>query len=329
MDQKKVGGNLVTCGGPGGSRHGQTMLSPAFNFVVQLPQKLQSHLKSHFKQEVNNGGAGSTSASMIERETDYACALNLEKQLQAWKENPNWDNQPPEVKVSVPKGSLCNLNVKFKVGLPPDAIYNIVIDPNNRRVFKNIKEVISRKVLVDEGSRQVVELEQAALWRFLWWSGTISVHVFVDQNRKNHTVKFKQGKLGFMKRFEGCWRVEPIFVDERSCSPLQPRTLAEYESCTRGKGRVASLVTLDQLVQPSIVPPPPISWYLRGITTRTTEMLIHDLLAEADRLRGTVDGLSSVEHESNCSKIIELPANDLGEIKERWRQMRRVRRRQV
>ncbi|KAI3943962.1 hypothetical protein MKW92_023438 [Papaver armeniacum] len=30
------------------------------------------------------------------------------------------------------------------------------------------QEVISRKVLVDEGSRQVVEVEQAAMWKFLW-----------------------------------------------------------------------------------------------------------------------------------------------------------------
>lgn len=34
----------------------------------------------------------------------------------------------------------------------------------------------------------MVELEQAALWRFLWWSGTISVHVLVDQNRADHSV---------------------------------------------------------------------------------------------------------------------------------------------
>ncbi|KAL6571407.1 hypothetical protein OROHE_003050 [Orobanche hederae] len=51
-------------------------------------------------------------------------------------------------------------------------------------VLKNIKEVKSRKILVDEGLGQVVEVEQAAIWRFLWWSGTISVHVLVEQNTK-------------------------------------------------------------------------------------------------------------------------------------------------
>ena len=50
------------------------------------------------------------------------------------------------------------------------------------------QEVIAREVLLDEGLRQVVEVEQAALWKFLWWSGVISVHVFVDQNRKDYTV---------------------------------------------------------------------------------------------------------------------------------------------
>ena len=35
----------------------------------------------------------------------------------------------------------------------------------------------------------MVELEQAAIWRFLWWSGTISVHVLVDQNREDHSVR--------------------------------------------------------------------------------------------------------------------------------------------
>jgi hypothetical protein len=51
------------------------------------------------------------------------------------------------------------------------------------------QEVTSRRVLVDEGLRQVVEVDQAALWRFLWWSGTISVHVIVDQNREDHSVR--------------------------------------------------------------------------------------------------------------------------------------------
>lgn len=51
------------------------------------------------------------------------------------------------------------------------------------------QEVISRKVLVDDGSRQVVQVEQAAIWKFLWLSGTISVNVLVEQNREDHSVR--------------------------------------------------------------------------------------------------------------------------------------------
>lgn len=32
-------------------------------------------------------------------------------------------------------------------------------------------------------------MDQAALWRFLWWSGTMSIHVLVDQNREDHSVR--------------------------------------------------------------------------------------------------------------------------------------------
>ncbi|ONK68571.1 uncharacterized protein A4U43_C05F13460 [Asparagus officinalis] len=289
-------------------------LLPALEFVKQIPDRLQNSLKSHFKHfaknEVKIGAANPL--TMMGRQSFNAFEVNLDKQLQAWKENPNWVGQSPEITVSVPKGSLCNLKVKFNVGLPPDAIYNIVIDPDNKRVFKNIQEVISRKVLIDEGQRQVVEVEQAALWRFLWWSGTISVHVFVDQNRKDHTVKFKQGKTGFMNKFEGCWKVEPLLVD----------------SCTAGKGRIGSIVTLDQLIEPALVPPPPISWYLRGITTRTTEMLITDLLAEAARLRGDLS--SKVLEESLDPACVGRSTYIFDDgIKERWQQRRSMRRQRI
>lgn len=142
-------------------------------------------------------------------------------------------------------------------------------------------------------------------------------------------IRFKQGKIGFMKRFEGCWRVEPLFVDEEICSAQRPRTLSEYESCSGAKGRVGSLVTLEQLVQPAIVPPPPISWYLRGITARTTEMLVTDLLAEADRLRSLSEGSDSAEEANGpgCAIVDSLPARDDSEvIKERWRRRRQARR---
>ncbi|CDP00160.1 unnamed protein product [Coffea canephora] len=300
------------------------MLGSEFHaFLVNFPKQVQKYLKLNSKtSKEDDRTTSSASTDSNDKDSSIAAKVNLEKQLQAWKENPIWVNSTPEVKVSVPKGSLCNLNVKVNIGLPPDAVYDIIIDPDNRRVFKNIKEVISRRVLVDEGLRQVVELEQAALWRFLWWSGTISVHVLVDQNREDHSMKFKQIKTGFMKRFEGHWKVEPILVDEQLCHSVGPKTLEEYDSCTKGKGRIASEVSLDQLIQPAIVPPPPFSWYLRGITAKTTEMIINDLVAEAARIKGfSTTEFSQVPLGSSEGSFDEGMLSY--DIKERWALRRR------
>ncbi|KAL3511299.1 hypothetical protein ACH5RR_030700 [Cinchona calisaya] len=301
-----------------------TKPSSAFqSFLVNFPKQVQKHLKLDSKTVKKDDGRKSSAISdSNDKDSAIALRFNLEKQLQAWMDNPFWVDSSPEIKVSVPKGSLCNLNVKVNIGLPPDAVFDIVIDPDNRRVFKNIKEVISRKVLVDEGLRQVVELEQAALWRFLWWSGTISVHVLVDQNREDHSMKFKQIKTGFMKRFEGHWKVEPILVDEQLCHPIKPKTLEEYDTCTKGKGRIASKVSLDQLIQPAIVPPPPISWYLRGITTKTTEMIINDLVAEAARIR-RFSGTEVPEAPMGSSVESFDEGKASNDIKERWALRRR------
>ncbi|KAI3992008.1 hypothetical protein MKX01_014899 [Papaver californicum] len=295
-------------------------------FFVQIPQKLQNCLKSHFKNWAKDElGANSI---LIEENNSFATLKpDLDRQLKAWNNNPSWVDESPEIQVSVPKGSFCNLSVKVKVGLPPDAIYDIVTDPDNRRVFKNIKEVISRRVLVDEGSRQVVEVEQAAMWKFLWWSGTIAVHVMVDQNRDDHSMKFKQVKTGFLERFEGCWKVEPLFVDEKMCFPVKPKTWADYDLCTGGKGRVGSIVTLQQLVQPAIVPPPPISWYLRGITAKTTEMLILDLLTESARIRGDISTANLNQKQVELSPELGVVGDNLIHIKARWARHRRNSRR--
>lgn len=136
-------------------------------------------------------------------------------------------------------------------------------------------------------------------------------------------MKFNQVETGFMKKFEGCWRVEPLFVDEKICFPFKPKTWSEYCSCTAGKGRLGSRVRLDQLIQPAIVPPPPISWYLRGITSRTTEMLINDLRSEAARIRGDSE-LENSDASIESSRDILDEIDGTTDIKRRWALRRRL-----
>ncbi|KAG6736353.1 hypothetical protein POTOM_060901 [Populus tomentosa] len=314
------------------------------SFLVQLPNKLQDCIKSQLKNLLKDGKG----ENLVRKEKGSsapaaapALGIDLERQLHAWRENPAWTDQPPQIKVSVPRGSLCNLNAKVDIGLPPDAVYDIVSDPDNRRVFKNIKEVVSRRVLLDEGHRQVVDVEQAAIWKFLWWSGTISVHVLVDQNRQDHSVRINiflstvsiaaisNQKLVFNPSgedlfvlFMACYLCGNAFrlgeFDELHASENwvheKIRRLLE-----RGKGRIGSKVSLEQLIQPAIVPPPPISWYLRGITTRTTEMIVNDLVAEAGRIRVGFDA----EKCEDWSLYDEKQPIKSSNIKERWALHRR------
>jgi hypothetical protein len=39
----------------------------------------------------------------------------------------------------VPKDAFCQVNSQFKIGIPPDAVYDIITDPGNKRVFENIQ----------------------------------------------------------------------------------------------------------------------------------------------------------------------------------------------
>lgn len=120
-------------------------------------------------------------------------------------------------------------------------------------------------------------------------------------------MKFKQVKTGFMEKFEGCWRIEPLFIDKQ------------------GEGRVGSRVSLEQLIQPALVPPPPISWYVRGITTRTTEMLISDLITEASRIRGDTGSAKSDREMKEFQEKYDFDGIErTNDVKERWAMRRKA-----
>jgi len=58
---------------------------------------------------------------------------------EAWQPTAEFVHEPPVLEVTQPKGSFCQIDARFSVALDPEGVYNIITDPNNRRVFKNIK----------------------------------------------------------------------------------------------------------------------------------------------------------------------------------------------
>jgi hypothetical protein len=87
-------------------------------------------------------------------------------------------------------------------------------------------------------------------------------------------VKFWLAKKGFMKQFEGSWKIQPFYIDAEGGPAPEDNA-----------NRVASIVFLQQVLQPALVPPPLIKGYVRGITAKATEVLTLNLQAEGRRLR--------------------------------------------
>ncbi|KAE8698909.1 Pantothenate kinase 2 [Hibiscus syriacus] len=205
---------------------------------AQLPNKLQNHVKFDKLAKDTDGLKSENPSFGEEKGSSAGSSVDLEKQLQAWRENPSCDNQPPEIK--------------------------------------------------DKDS-------------WLRWSKQFCGNSF-------------GGRGPF--RFEFLWiKTEKI---------TRKHGIHE-EVLSGGKGRIGSKVRLNQLVQPAIVPPPPISCYIRGITAKTTEMLVNDLLAEAARLTGGNQAVSQNSKDLRLSnkRNEDHPVEHICNIKERWNLHRR------
>ena len=46
--------------------------------------------------------------------------------------------EPPLLQVTQPKG-CCTIAARFPASLDPDGVFDIMTDPNNHRIFKNVK----------------------------------------------------------------------------------------------------------------------------------------------------------------------------------------------
>jgi len=177
-----------------------------------------------------------------------------------------------------------------KVDLPPHAVYDILVDPDNSRYFRTIKGVTYRRVLQDRWGKQKVEVEQAAGWRFLFLSGVFYTRLFVFQDRNKGTIRFKLAQPGFMKKFEGQWKVQPFNQSTLDSigsvqNPLSRLTSAVYNISSLVREPSSSLVTLEQAIQPKYEVPKAIAHYFGGISANLLRTLMDDLKREAERIK--------------------------------------------
>ncbi|XP_010477662.1 PREDICTED: uncharacterized protein LOC104756731 [Camelina sativa] len=216
----------------------------------------------------------------------------LKKQMKLWRASEKkyaWHDYPPKVKVTKYE-DLCHMNIQFTIGLPPEAVFDIFTTYENPSWYSMMKkrpilEHRSSKVLSDRGpTEKLVQVEKEAPWRFLWWSGAIPVHLNLNESRKDFSALYLIPKKNMMfKEFNGKWKIEPWYIDNsRYCKPRLPKNREEYRQCTGGKGLIGSRVTVDQSFKPSsYLNFPPLSWYIRRVTIKTTKALVEDLQVRA------------------------------------------------
>ena len=173
-----------------------------------------------------------------------------------------------------------------------------------------IKITKSKKVLMEDGPREVFKVERSVVYDFFSLTSVrIPLHLIVEENRKDLTVrsisdkkqdtfvfvlnssywqgKYKKEKVMLMKVFEGNYKVEPVYVDqERLCKKRLPKSPEEYRKCSGGQGKIGSKLTINQYFEP--YPPfnlPPFSWYIRGNTVKTSKNLLYALQNTAKSVR--------------------------------------------
>jgi hypothetical protein len=110
---------------------------------VHEPAAVRGRLVWGSMREGDGGGEGS--GIEMERGSDEVRALDgvdgggkTELEDEAWVP-AEFAREPPVLEVTQPKGSFCQIDTRFSMALNPDGVYNIITDPNNRHVFKNIK----------------------------------------------------------------------------------------------------------------------------------------------------------------------------------------------
>ncbi|KAF2616457.1 hypothetical protein F2Q68_00041038 [Brassica cretica] len=271
--------------------------------------------KSASEKDTNNDHAKKKKKDVVYY--DYK-ELMIQRGLwsEAEKKHP-WYDPPPKIRVTNKKG-LYHMNIELTVGTAPDTVYDLMINPKggpffNREKWRDLMKNTSRKVLKENGPKRVIMVEKAVAYNVLSLT-TISIplHLTMEENRKDLTTKYKKGKVMLMKEFQGDYKVEPIYVDQkRLCKKRLPKSPEEYKKCSGGQGRIGSKLTINHYFQP--YPPfniPPLSWFIHGITIKTSKNLLNALqeMALIVREAGPPSEEAIKAREKN---IIELPVNSL------------------
>ena len=96
-----------------------------------------------------------------------------------------------------------------------------------------------------------------------------------------------------MKKFSGSWKIDALTA---SCSNDNNNESRETEE-------IWSLITFNQVVEPSIVPPWPLNGYVRGVTAKLVKEILGDLQGECLRIAQSRKANEKNDHKDEVSLI--------------------------
>jgi len=149
---------------------------------------------------------------------------------------------------------------------PPSQVYDVLTDYSQLpRVFHNVDECSVR--WTDDGGKQLV---QTCSWRFLIFRGSFVTELDVDEAPETRRLSFSLIQSAFMRKFVGCWDVEP------------------------GPDG-GSLIRHSLSVQPAVAPPQQIGELTKNIFKSQVASILRDL--EKELMRGDVVESSSLSQQ--------------------------------
>ncbi|KAJ4879684.1 hypothetical protein Rs2_36738 [Raphanus sativus] len=272
-------------------------------FGSWISKNTQQLLKAESKRSEND-----ESKSVSEKDTNNNAPANKKKKEYVYDEKQEmiehilwydeekkhpWHSPPPKVKVTTNKKGVYHMNLEMTLGAPPELIHLWLTHPHgssflDEKNWRNLMITKSKKVLMEDGPRGVYKVERSVAYDFFSLTYIpIPLHLIVEENRKDLTGKYKKEKVMLMEVFEGNYKVEPVYVDqERLCKKRLPKSPEEYRKCSGGQGKIGSKLTINQYFEP--YPPfnlPPLSWYIRGSTIKTSKKLLNALQNTAKSVR--------------------------------------------
>ncbi|CAI5529989.1 unnamed protein product [Closterium sp. Naga37s-1] len=180
--------------------------------------------------DATDSTSATISALNITNATSEPWEEAMRAQLATWFEDPDFVDEVPSMDV-VPgeKGVGLNLDGDAIVALPPDAVFSMLCNAHNRRVYRNVKAAKNERVVSDCNGVKVVEMDLTFAFRLPPFTGTFDSHLLFVYDRPKRRVTFTQTRNGFMRKFEGYWQVESLLIpasaapsSSASSSPSRP-----------------------------------------------------------------------------------------------------------